>query len=327
MAAEAIKIRAQAAKLYKETGDESIEGYKTMPLEDLRGHVERIQKGGSGTAKGKTASANGATPSKGKATPAASAPAKGKGKPAATATKGKTSASTSAPAKSTPQKTSPAKGKAATGTAKRPTAAAAKGKATSLKAAQKTAAAKGKTTAKSAGKTTAAKPASRGKAQPVNGRVDIDNKAVDWKADWNGGKNGKRADVMNGLRKFKGDKAKVFALLAPQARTYYKGRTKHEAERMLVWLIGRVAFDFVTATGQHQQGTRAEYGTATDNKNVRRRERREEARKAQEKAARAAKRAKTQGTPAKGKTPAKGPSKPRGATKAGQRTVGKGKGK
>jgi hypothetical protein len=125
---------------------------------------------------------------------------------------------------------------------------------------------------------------------------------VNWKAEWGGGKTGKRAEVMSALRKFKGDKAKVFDLLAPKARTFYKGRTKNEAERMLVWLIGRVAFDFVTATGQHEMGTRDAHGASENPINVRRRERREEQRKAEEKAARAAKRASATG---KGKTPGK----------------------
>lgn len=308
MAAEAIKIRATAAKLYKETGDEAIEGYKTMPLDDLKTHIERIQSGAKGTAKGKTATSTngaGATRQKGKATPAAAMPAKGKGKPATTATKGKGSASTSAPAKSTAQKSTPAKGKAAQGTAKRPTTAAAKGKG-STPTKGKTTPAKGRT---APAKPAASKPAraSRKPAAQVTGRAEIDNKAVNWKAESNIGRTGKRAEVMAGLRRYKGDKAKVFELLAPKARTFYKGRTKNEAERMLVWLIGRVAFDFVTATGQHEMGTRAAYGTASDPKNIRRRERREEARKAAEKEARAAKRAASAAstTASKGKAPAK----------------------
>lgn len=286
MAADAIKIRAQAAKLFKETGNELIEGYKTMPLEELRGHLGRIQ----GKPKGKPASANGATTrTKGKASAAAPV----KGKPAVV--KGKASASTSVPAKSTAHKSSSPRGKAATGTAKRPTAAAVKGKATATKG--KTAPVKARSSAKS---TITRKPATRKANLPA--RVDIDNKAVDWKAEWGGGKTGKRADVMSALRKFKGDKAKVFTLLAPNARKYYKGRTKDEAERLLVWLIGRVAFDFVTATGQHEKGNRAAYGQANDPKNVARRENRATARKEREKAERAAKRASSASKPAARKT-------------------------
>jgi hypothetical protein len=315
MAAEAIKVRATAAKLYKETGDERIEAYKTMPLDDLRSHIEAIQKGSGGAApaKGKAASASNGSAAprqKGKGASTTAAPAKGKAAPAKP--KGKSSASTSAPAKSKTQKSSPVKGKAATGTAKRPTtAAASKGKGST--------ATKGKS-APAKGHTSPAKPKAAAKSAPakargrktVEGAARIDNKAVDWKADWNGGKTGKRAEVMAGLRRYKGDKAKVFDLLAPKARTFYKGRTKNEAERMLVWLIGRVAFDFVTATGQHEMGTRDAHGASENPINVRRRERREEQRKAEEKAARAAKRASTAG---KGKVAPRGKGKPATAAK------------
>jgi hypothetical protein len=316
MAAEAIKIRAQAAKLYKETQDSAIEGYKTMPLDDLKTHIERIQSGkGAKVAPVKAAQNGPPARQKGKTAQPA------KGKAAMIPAKGKASVSTSVPAKSSTRKSSPVKGKAATGTAKRPTAATVtKGAATAIKG--KTAPVKGRATAKPAtGKATPAKATSkRGKVQPM-GRVDIDNKAVDWKAEWGGGKTGKRAEVMSALRKFKGDKAKVFTLLQPQARSFYKGRTKHEAERLLVWLIGRVAYDFVSATAQHESGTRAEYGTASDTKNVRRRELREERRQEAEKAARAAKRKASQG--AKGKA---APAKPKAQAAKGK-TAPKGKGK
>lgn len=382
MAAEAIKIRATAAKLYKETGDSAIEGYKTMPLDTLKEHIERIKKGTSAPAKGKAApSANGV---KGKP-----APAKGK---VSSPAKGKSSVSTSAPAASEAQKSSPAKGKAVQGKAKRPTAAAGKGKATSTprgkaattarsnaepsggwqpgsrgrmpanvtkaqlaehkrivaarqaeraqaprpavhgnwqpgargrtpswatkaqiaehkrivtqRAAERSSSpAKGKATPR--GKATTAKAPAKATARrgKIQGRSIIDNNAVDWTAESNVGRTGKRAEVLDALRKFKGDKARVFELLEDKARTYYKGRSKHDAERMLVWLIGRVAFDFVVKTGQHEKGSRDGFGTSTKPVNVKRRELREEARKQAEKAARAAKRA--GGQAAKGKAPAR----------------------
>lgn len=305
MAAEAIKIRATAAKLYKENGDESIADYKTMPLDDLKDHIERL-KGGK-PAKASTPPAVNGSPApaprqKGKAAPAApakkTAPAKG----------AKGSARTSAPAKSTTRKSSPTKGKAATGTAKRLTAAAGKGKATPTQG--KTKPAKGRATAKP--KTGTAKTATakrtRGK---INGAARIDNGSINWKAEWNGGKTGKRKDVMDSLRKFKGDKDKVFNALVGNAKVYYKGHPKPEA--MLRWLIGRVAFDFVTTTGQHETGTRDAHGTSTEPKNVRRRELREEAAKA----ARAATRAKAAKSGAKTAT--------RGKAKTATASKGRGK--
>lgn len=288
MANEKILLKAQAGKL-------GIDGYRTMSLDELKAAIASAQ----GTSKGKgkssaTSSTNGSTPAKGKGKSAT--PAKGKGKTATPAKgKGKSTVSKSAPAKSKSQKTTPAKGKAsaAKGTAKRPTAAAGKGK--------------GSTTAKAAKSTTA--KARRGKA--VQGRADIDRKAINWRAESGVGKTGKRADVMAALRKRNGDYDKVFADLQGNALRYYPNALnsfptapsrKHAAERMLRWLINRVALDFVMATEQHTPGERAGYGQSDKPSDIRRRERREELRAARAKADRkAARDAKSGRTPAKAK--------------------------
>lgn len=284
---EKIMLMAEANKL-------GIDGYRKMSVDDLKAAIKSAQ--GTGKGKGKvpaSAEVQSAT-AKGKGKTAASngtVPAKGKGKAATSTTTAKR-----APAKSTAQKTAPAKGKAAQGTAKRP-ATGGKGKSTAT--ARKT------TTA-----TTAKKATSTRKPKQAVGRVNIDNKAIDWKAESNVGQTGKRKEVLDSLRKHKGDKIKVFNALVGRAKSYYPSKSKAEAERMLVWLIGRVAYDFVFKTGQHEPGERAAYGTSESAQDIRRREQREEARKASEKATRAAKRAGASQGRAKGKaTTGKGKSR------------------
>jgi hypothetical protein len=272
MANDKILLMAEANKL-------GIDGYRKMSVDELHAAISTAKGKHTAPAKGKGKASNGSTvaPSKGKGKPATAktaAPAKGKGKPAKTAK--------SAPAKSKSQKTA-AKATAGKGTAKRPTT--------------------GGSTAK--GKGASAKPATKTRTRSVKqatGRVNIDNKAVNWKAESNVGQTGKRKEVLDALRKAKGDKAKVFDALAHRAKAFYPGKTKAEAERMLVWLIGRVAYDFVFKTGQHQPGQRAAYGTSESPQDIRRREQREEARKAQAKADRAAKRAGGSTSRAKTKT-------------------------
>lgn len=111
----------------------------------------------------KTAQGKGSTPAKGKSSGSSNG-ARAKGK--TTATKGKTAAAASpskgkgksAPAKSKTRKTSAPKGKAAKGTAKRQTTATAKTRS----------------------------------HKNLPARVNIDRKAIDWRADSNIGKSGKR---------------------------------------------------------------------------------------------------------------------------------------
>lgn len=271
MANEKIMLMAKANKL-------GVDGYRQMSEDELRAAIERAE---TGATKGKT------TPAKGKTN--GSAP-KAKGKTAVETATGKTAKAT--PAKG---KTTPAKGKASA-----PKTAPAKGKSTKTAKASpaKSTAQKSAPKGKAASGAQAKRTPARGRTKAPQGAVRIDNGAIDWKVESNVGRTGKRAEVLDALRKFKGDKAKVFNLLAPKAKTYYKGKTKHDAERTLVWLIGRVAFDYAYKTGQHTPGTRAGYGTSEAPQDVRRREAREAAAKEAAKAARAAKRA---AAPAKGK--------------------------
>jgi hypothetical protein len=272
MASEDIKIRAKAGKLLKE-GHAKLEGYRRLPIDELKQIIANIETGT-------------------------------KAKPAATAKNGASvatsSARKSAPAKSTVQKT--VTKTAAKGTAKRPTAAAAsKGKASPVKGSGKKLAAmptKGKTTAKPAkavqsrakereatAKISKTK-AVRTRRKPQPGAARIDRSAVDWNAETGLGKRGgKRADVLRALRKRKGNYDKVFDDLQDQAikwypnalNTYPEAKSKrHAAEKMLRWLIGRVAFDFVMGTGQHEPGDRAAYGTSEADQDIRRRAQRAE---------------------------------------------------
>jgi hypothetical protein len=96
------------------------------------------------------------------------------------------------------------------------------------------------------------------------GRNLIDKSAIDWKAEWAGGQSGNRGLIMKALRRFKGDYKKVIAHLRdnpgeskmyPKSSKTGKRYTKSEALAMLKWHVGRTAFDFVTATGQHDKAT------------------------------------------------------------------------
>ena len=306
MASEMILLKAEANKL-------GIEGYRTMSGDDLRAAIKSA-KGTKGASKGAVA--------KGTKDSTNGKVSKGKAKPAV---KSKGSVSKSAPAKSKTQKSAPAKGTAAKGAAKRPATVAApkagkcknhhQRKAVNTRgryggfcqecidsikgakpAASKTSTKAGKVPA---AKGAASKGAAKSKRGQVTGRASINLKDVDWKAESNVGRSGKRAEVLKALRKLK-SYDKVFDLLKPNAKKWYPQHDKHGAERMLRWLINRVAFDFVLKTGQHQMGTRAAYGTSKKAVDTRRREQRE-------KAGKAAKR----GTSKKVAAPAKGKAAPK----------------
>lgn len=278
---EKVKLQAQAGQL-------GVEGYRTMSLEQLKEAIKNAQGAGSASAKGKTAVANG-NGSKGKTAAtqvvkgktAVPAPAKGKTQVSAAPAKGKTAkASTSAPAaESTRGKTAP-RAQAPKGKVERPTTGGSKGKTT-------TTANKGKTA--SAAKAPARRTQSAARGTVESFKATINNKEIDWKAESTVGHEGKRKDVLDALRKFKGDKAKVFELLRDNAVKWYPNalnsypnapNKKHAAERMLVWLIGKVAYDFVKKTGQHQDGVRAGYRQSTNPRHIKRRESREAAAKA-----------------------------------------------
>lgn len=219
-----------------------ITDYKSMTEDELRAAIKSAKSGTAtpAPAKGKAA------PAKGKAAPAAKGkptPAKGKATPAK-ATPRKTTARKSAPAKSTVKKSTPAKGKASQGAqAKRPTAAR-----------------------------------SRSKAVVSGTRAAIGK--IKWNVETNVGLTGKRKDVLDALREFKGDKDAAFKKLKRKAAKFYPdGGSLGDSEKMLRWLIGRVAYDYAYKSGQHESADRVGYGTSTRAADVKRREQRAAAHK------------------------------------------------
>ncbi len=293
-----IKLLAQAAQL-------KIEGYRRMSTDELRQVIAKAERAKPATgkpAKGKAAPAttNGKAPTKGRAAKGKGRATKGKAEVSRTPTKGKASG-----------QAAPAKSRARKSTARKPSAAQGRASRAASKAEQR--------------KPRVERVAPRGKALAPNRanpshRATIDRKAIDWRAESNvGSQGGKRGDVMAALRKFKGDYDKVFEELKSKAKSYYKGKSEHEAQLTLRWLINRVAFDFVMATGQHEMGRRAAYGTATDAINTKRRAERAAA-NGKGKPARA-----TRATAGKGKakpkptSPAPPPAKPAKGKGAGAR--------
>lgn len=276
-------------KKYAKAKGLGIEGYRSMSDADLDKAIAAASKG-STPVKGKTAT----SPAKGKvsspavkgktATTARSkAPARAtanKGKPAATTARGKT---TTAPAaKSTAQKSSPVKATAAKGKATRqsdtvPDTQARKAAPGPRKPRAKAQPARGKANTPAAHKlgTVNRKPAKQPIALGARARATVstdqgtrhflDMSKIDWTAETTVGRTGKRADVIKALKRFKGNYDKAFEHLKPNAKVYYKGKTKVEAEKTLRWLIARVAYDYVMNTGQHNPGSRRAYGTAGTN--------------------------------------------------------------
>jgi len=276
MADEKLLLKGKAKNL-------GIEGYRRMSLDELRVAVEDAQA--RRDREDEFESAGNGKPTKGAATRAvkgAKGAAKGvakgrsaqeiagdeahspgsdsamKGKVSAAPAKGTTAAkTTTSPAtKSKTQKSSPTKGTAAKGAAKRTGATKGKGSAT---------------------------PASKGARKPASRRADVkraplDVSKIDWDAETNVGKDGKRKVVLDALKKharrigaLKRTELTtetlypaVFEEVKEHAREWYpnaKNAYPHlsptaAAEKMLRWLIGRVAFDFAYKSGQHVQGKR-----------------------------------------------------------------------
>jgi len=285
MDADKVVLWAEAKRL-------GVPDYRKMGVDELRVVIEDM-KHKNPSAKGKAAatSANGA---KGKTAASAAvkgkvsaAPAKGKGKPA-------TSTAKSAPAgKSTARKPA-TKRTAAQGKATRPTTGG-RGKATAVRQARAT--------------TTKPRTTRSRTAAAESYRQTIDNKAVKWNLPSNVGKNGKRKIVLDSLRSNKGDKAKVFSEVKRYATKWYPDKDKDAADRMVVWLIGRVALDYVVTTGQHESGKRVGYGQSTKPNDIRRREQRAAASAARKPATRkraAQKPAAATKAPTRGKVVAKG---------------------
>ena len=86
---------------------------------------------------------------------------------------------------------------------------------------------------------------------------------------WNPRKGSAPDRIVNALRKFKGNRSKVFDFLkgdvydfAGRKKRDGSKRTKAEAEAMLVYRIARTDWDFALKTGQHEKSeNRVEYGT------------------------------------------------------------------
>lgn len=221
---EAIQLRAQAK-------DMGIDGYRRMSLEELRKAV------GSGGSRRKSGNSTG--------------PKRKSAAAITRATGAKRKTGTTAPA-----------AKSTRGKAKRPSTAGRK---------RGPGRPKGSTTKTQRGtstrKQTRSTPRVSAKAD-APGRNPIDGKSVDWSQLWGGGKTGNRGEIFKLLRKYKGNKQKVFDALSDRVLKMYPRNkrtgeryTKADALKLLRWHIGRIAFDYVMATGQHEiSENRAAYG-------------------------------------------------------------------
>jgi hypothetical protein len=165
------------------------------------------------------------------------------------------------------EKAAPAKKKGAAKKSAAPAKSVSK-KSSAKKTAKKSAPAKAEKVAKKRGRPAGSKNVKKAvkvtkpKADGPSGRNLIDDKSIDWKAEWSGGQRGNRQTILKAVRKFRGNVDKCFELLKPDAQQLFKtspttGKkyTKAEAEALLRWNISRVKFDFVTGTGQHEAST------------------------------------------------------------------------
>jgi hypothetical protein len=119
----------------------------------------------------------------------------------------------------------------------------------------------------------AAKSATTGKAKrstaDESGRMmlgDVDFNVTDG---WNAREGSPPDLIVKALRRFKGNRSKVFTHLLPNIWDFVgrkmqdsTKRSQASAETMLQYRISRTAWDFAMKTGQHEKSTnRAEYGT------------------------------------------------------------------
>lgn len=127
---------------------------------------------------------------------------------------------------------------------------------------------KASTPAKSA-RATKAKRSSNSSREPKGGR-NLLNKVNYSKTDgWNPREDSAPDRIIKALKRFKGDRAKVFTHLKGDIWDFVNKRkadgtkrTKADAEAMLKYRISRTAFDFAIRTGQHEPSdNRVEYGT------------------------------------------------------------------
>lgn len=132
-----------------------------------------------------------------------------------------------------------------------------------------------RTSAKSAVKSKPAAQSATGKAKRSTADTDESGRnqitGVDFTkvSGWNAREGSAPDVIVSALRKFKGNRSKVFDALKPNiwdfvGRKMRDGsrRTMASAEEMLRYRISRTAWDFAMKTGQHQASTnRVEYGT------------------------------------------------------------------
>ena len=147
-----------------------------------------------------------------------------------------------------------------------------------VKTATKTTARRGRPPKAAATKTAvkskpAAKSATTGKAKrstaDESGRMMLGTVDFSETDGWNAREGSPPDLIVKSLRKYRGNRAKVFTALLPNiwdfvGRKMQDGskRTQASAETMLQYRISRTAWDFAMKTGQHEKSTnRAEYGT------------------------------------------------------------------
>jgi hypothetical protein len=129
--------------------------------------------------------------------------------------------------------------------------------------------ARGATAAKGKAKRPNTKKASPSAYVPKGGRNLLAD--VDFTDDegWNARPGSAPDRIAKALRKFKGNREKVFDFLSDDVWEFVgkkkrngEKRTKGEAEEMLRYRIARTAWDFALRTGQHEKAeNRVEYGT------------------------------------------------------------------
>jgi hypothetical protein len=263
MATEAIKTRTEGRMLFKKTGDARLADAGKMPIDQLEALIAEIKSGKAPKA-AKVAASNGAK-KKTTATTAvvaeAASPAKAKKVKAAPVTK---AAPQDVRKRALRDKRAEAAAKATEAAKMRPAKAAKsevvtpaqKAKATPKPEAKPVKAAKATPKAEMPKKAPRMAAAVKAEQPKIQGIARLDNASIDWTRESPVGTTGKRKQVLDLLRKFEGDKSKVFAKLESYATEFYPDKDEMAARKMLTWLIGRVAFDFASKSGQHVSGSR-----------------------------------------------------------------------
>jgi hypothetical protein len=264
MATEAIKTRTEGRMLFKKTGDARLADAGKMPIDQLEALIAEIKSDKAPKA-AKAADPNGAKKktTATKAVAEAAAPVKAKKKPDALAARERAERDKRAEARAKATGAQPvakaAKGAVVTPAPKVKETLKAAEKAENErwhKASQKLRAAKAAEVKPAKAAKATPKAEQTKKAAPVQGIARLDNASIDWTRESPVGTEGKRKQVLDLLRKFEGDKSKVFANLESYATEFYPDKDEAAAKKMLTWLIGRVAFDFASKSGQHVSGSR-----------------------------------------------------------------------